>query len=171
MVPWVASVDKACGGVGGHGDCAAGCCQTRGCRLAGGLGVAVPLRKRVVAGNMWGFCARPCSPLSSPPIKKPIHLVLLAPLHLLRLLSIFHLLLVLLRVHQSSLVVWNRCHMLGSHVTCHPHVKTSWNHDCHVDHIISMKYWNGSSWDWCTWPRHSSTNHMYHNGRAMGGQW
>ena len=159
------SVDEARGSIGGRGSCIAGCHQAGGCRLAGGLGVAVPPRKRVIAGNMWGFCAGACSPLSLPPIKKPIHLVLLAHLNLLHWSPMFRLLLAHLRVHQSSHVVSMWRLMLGGHM------KTGWSRDCRASHIANTKHWSGSSWDWCIWYQRPSTNHTCCNGHVMSGQW
>ena len=159
------SVGKTHGGVSGRGSCVEGCRRAGGRRLAGGLGVAVPPRERVVAGHTWGFCVGACSPLSSPPIKKPIHLVLLAHLTLLHWSPMFLLLLAHLRVHQSSHVVSMWRLMLGSHV------KTDWSCDCCASHVANVKHWSGSNWDWYTWYQRPSTNHTCRNRHVMSGQW
>ena len=159
------SVGKARGGVGGRGSCVEECRQAGGRRLAGGLGVAVPPRKRVVAGHTWGFCAGACSPLSSPPIKKLIHPVLLAHLTLFHWLPMFHLLLAHLLVHQSSHVVSMWRLVLGGHV------KTGWSRGCCASNIANAKHWSGSNLDWCIWYQRPSTNHTCCNGHVMSGPW
>ena len=159
------SVGEACGGVGGQGSCVEECRQAGGHRLAGGLGVVVPPRERVMAGHTWRFCVGACSPLSSPPIKKPIHLVLLAHLTLLHWLPMFRLLLAHLRVHQSSHMVSMWRLGLGGHV------KTGWSHGCRASHIANVKHWSGSSWDWCIWYQRPSTNRTCCNRHVMSGRW
>ena len=159
------SVGGACGGVGGRGSCVKGCCRAGGRRLAGGLGVAVPPQEHVMAGHTWGLCVGACSPLSLPPIKKLIHLVLLAHLTPFHWLPMFRLLLAHLLVHQSSHMVSMWRLRLGGHV------KTGWSRDCCTSPVAYAKHWSRSNLDWYIWYQHPSMNHTCRNGHVMSGRW